>query len=163
MARARMEEGCQAKFSFTDDVTRENRLYASKEGHRSVSRSGMMHLGYQFLQIWTLFFFFFRSQNLGFLTTRGKNFGGGFFDVFSISEYISVKILPIYCVCAEKSTNYIFVVFDCPRLQLFVVTVSQPGRKEGPGGVVRLLGYNKVPASSRLKFLIMDLCCQIPY
>ena len=36
--------------------------------------------------------------------------------MFSISEFISVKISPIHCVWTEISAKYIFVVFDCPRL-----------------------------------------------
>ena len=36
--------------------------------------------------------------------------------MFSFSEYVSVKISPIHCVWTEISANYIFVVFDCPRL-----------------------------------------------
>ena len=36
--------------------------------------------------------------------------------MFTISEYISVKISPIHWVLAEISANYTLVVFDCPQL-----------------------------------------------
>ena len=52
-----------------------------------------------------------------------------FFDVFSISEYVSVKILSIYTVWTKKSMNYIFVVFDCPRLYVTFVIAFSRGRK----------------------------------
>ena len=59
----------------------------------------------------------------------GKCFGDGFFDVFSISEYVSVKILSIYTVWTKKSMNYIFVVFDCPRLYVTHLIAFSRGRK----------------------------------
>ena len=58
-------------------------------------------------------FFFFHPKIWQFLITRGKNFGGAFFDVFRNLELNSEKNL---VNTSSSRPDSRFVDFDCPRL-----------------------------------------------
>ena len=64
-----------------------------------------------------------------FLTTRGKNFGGAFFDVFCNLELNSVKISSIHSLPAQITDLWALVVHDCMRNCIFIPRLRTGIRK----------------------------------